>query len=254
MTLFDPNPDLRWLFCMTHPDDEIAIGAWIRRLTQAGCAVYISWTHSNPVREQEGRDAAAFLGVPASNLHFFGATDGNVVEEISTLVPRFRAFIEESRPDRIVVGAFEQGHIDHDSTNYIVNRSFSGSILEVPFYHAYCTPLMKFNRFAESGGEEILQLDDADQRTKIELSKLYPSQNIRSLLVLYEAANAIMMNRERLYMTERMRLQRHRDFLTPNLPSSLVERVVKTHQWRRWTAHIRMLESQTATAANARKI
>jgi hypothetical protein len=30
---FDPDPSLRRLFCFTHPDDELGIAAWVRRLT-----------------------------------------------------------------------------------------------------------------------------------------------------------------------------------------------------------------------------
>ena len=48
MTLFDADIGERWLFCMTHPDDEISICAWIRRLTDAGVDVFLSWTHSTP--------------------------------------------------------------------------------------------------------------------------------------------------------------------------------------------------------------
>src|SRR5438445_654803 len=66
MSVFEPG--FRWLFCLTHPDDEIAIGAWIRRLTKSGCDVFLSWSHDTPIREEEARAAAEMLGVPQNRL------------------------------------------------------------------------------------------------------------------------------------------------------------------------------------------
>jgi LmbE family N-acetylglucosaminyl deacetylase len=74
--IFDPDPTLRWAFCMTHPDDEISICAWIKWLAENGNDVFLSWTHSNPSREREARAAAALMGVPEDRLMFFDAPDG----------------------------------------------------------------------------------------------------------------------------------------------------------------------------------
>ena len=147
MKLFDPDPTLRWLFCMTHPDDEISICAWIRRLAAAGAHVSMCWTHTAPHRESEARAVADLLGVPAQNLTFLGAPDGTVCNHLAELLPLMRTAVAKARPDRVVCGAFEQGHLDHDSTNWLVHRAWNGLVLEVPFYHSYHTRLQTMNCF-----------------------------------------------------------------------------------------------------------
>lgn len=223
---------------MTHPDDEIAICAWIKRLTSAGAEVFLAWTHSVPVREQEARAVAAILGVPAKRLRFFGAPDRVVVDQIPALVGEFERLMAEVRPDRVCCGAFEQGHLDHDATNYLVNRAFDGPVLEIPFYHTYLTRLQTINRFATADGQEILHLTADEQRLKKQVARQYPSQNIWSVLVGYEAWQATRLRRIELARTERMRLQTHRDFLKPNLPDPIARRIACCGSWKRWVAAI----------------
>ncbi|MEA2552601.1 MAG: hypothetical protein QOJ65_777, partial [Fimbriimonadaceae bacterium] len=158
MKAFDTNPKLRWLFCMTHPDDEISICAWIRHLTQQGNEVHISWTHSNPTREAEARAVSLLLGVPNKHLHFLHSTDGRIPEEMPILLRKFQNLMDEVRPDRVCCGAFEQGHLDHDATNFLVRHSFHGPIFEIPFYHTYLTRFQRLNRFAHPAGEEVRAL------------------------------------------------------------------------------------------------
>jgi LmbE family N-acetylglucosaminyl deacetylase len=236
MMLFDHDAGQRWLFCFTHPDDEIAICAWIRRLTQAGADVYLSWTHHTEVREREAREVAECLGVPQSNLTFHGAADGGVVDQLWDLLPRFRSMMDEIRPDRVVVGAFEQGHLDHDATNFLVNHSFAGQVLEFPLYHTYLTRLQTLNRFADATGEEVLELTPMEQQLKLQIAKSYPSQNIWKVLFWYEAFRAVTFRPARLRMTERMRLQTHHSFLRPNVPEPLRSKVRASAQWQRWLA------------------
>ena len=240
MTVFDPDASLRWLFCMTHPDDEIAICAWIKRLTKAGNQVYMSWTHSTSVRHHEARRAAKILGLKKDHLFFHHATDGKIAEEMRHLLPRFEEMIGFVEPDRIVCGAFEQGHIDHDSTNLMVNLCYSGPVLEVPFYYTYLTRRPVVNRFAVDAGQEILKLSKSEQRFKIFLARAYPSQAIFRNLVFAEIRQRFTRLRpERLRQTERMRVQTHKDFLEPNLPEPLKSHVRRSKMWSRWEAAAR---------------
>lgn len=236
MKLFDPDPKLRWLFCMTHPDDEIAVGAWIRQLTLVGADVHMSWTHDNPEREYEARQAARFLGVPTSNLHFHHGPDRILCDLMSEILPSFRRMMKSIRPDRVVAGAFEQGHLDHDATNALVFRSFDGPILETPLYHAYCQLIPTINRFADAEGEERLLLTAADQSLKVELAGQYPSQAIYGNLVWYRLWERLSGAPERMGIFERLRVQTHFDFRVPNLPEPLASRVRRTGRWRHWLA------------------
>jgi LmbE family N-acetylglucosaminyl deacetylase len=234
VTVFDPDPSLRWLFCMTHPDDEISICAWIKRLTDAGVEVFINWTHSNEVREREGRIVAATLGIPEANLSFMGATDGSVCDELSVLRPRFAELIEKVEPDRVCCGAFEQGHLDHDSTNWLVNQTFAGPVFEIPFYHPYTRRLQRMNVFPNGASGEDLPLKASEWELKVQVAKSYRSQNIWSVLWWYEVWQLARFKPIELRKRELMRLQTHRDFLTPSLPEPLRSEVEGSAQWRRW--------------------
>ena len=243
MTCFDPNPNLRWLFCFTHPDDEIAMAGWLRVLAEAGAEVHVAWTHSNPVREAEARDAMHHLGVPGERLTFLGATDQHVVDEIPQLLPRFRELGQAVRPDRVVCGAFEQGHIDHDATNFIVKKSMNSAlILEFPLYHPYSRRLMTVNRFASATGQEILPLSRTQQKHKTLTAKKYPSQRIWQILWWYEALGYLTFQPKRLFADERLRVQTHFDYRRPNLPPNMAEEVQRTSTWHRWLAAMQKLD------------
>ncbi len=228
---------------MTHPDDELSIAAWIRRLTAGGSEVHLSWTHSTSVRELEARAVAKKLAVPGHRLTFFDAPDGGVLEAVPGLLPRFADLIRAVRPDRIVCGAFEQGHVDHDATNYLVARSFDGPVYEVPFYHSYADWIQTVNRFADPDGEELLELDAAESIFKRELSEDYPSQRIRELMVWYGIWQRVRTRDADLLGTERVRLQVWRDYLSPNLPPARAGRVLRTREWGRWIRAICEFES-----------
>jgi LmbE family N-acetylglucosaminyl deacetylase len=227
---------------MTHPDDEISICAWIKKLSENGNPVFLSWSHSTPEREQEACTAASLMQVPADHLHFFGALDGAVVDQIPDLIPEFRTWFKATRPDRVCCGAFEQGHIDHDATNLIVNRSFKGPIFEIPFYHTYLVRLQRLNRFSDPRGEEVRQLERHERIFKRLIARQYPSQNIWSVLMWQEVLSGSRMRHVDLARTERMRLQMHRDFLTPNQPPRLAERVRRCETWKRWETAVRGLK------------
>ncbi len=234
MKVFDDDPARRWLFCLTHPDDEISICAWIRRLTKNGNEVFMSWTHSNDVREREGRAAALVLGVPQRNLYFFGAQDGQACDHIPQLLPEFEKMMLAVRPDRVACGAFEQGHIDHDTTNFLVNHSFDGPVLEIPFYHTYLTRFQTLNRFSQGRGQEIIELDRDERRLKTMVARQYPSQNIWSVLLWYEIWQRARLRPIELTRTERMRVQTHHAFDRPSHPAPLARRVQRSPHWHRW--------------------
>lgn len=226
---------------MTHPDDEISICAWIKRLTSAGNHVYLSWTHSNPRREAEGRAVAEYLGVPQNNLRFLGAADGAVVEEIPRLIDEYRDWINVAKPDRICCGAFEQGHIDHDSTNFVINKVFGGPVFEIPFYHTYLSRIQTINRFADAIDEEIMELSESERQIKLHVAKQYRSQNIWSVLLWYEIWQALKFRPVELAKSERMRLQSHLNFTIPNLPPTLAAKIEASETWQRWLKTIKPL-------------
>lgn len=227
---------------MTHPDDELSICCWIKRLTDAGVEVWLSWTHSTPEREEEALEGARRLGIPRERLRFHRAADGKVAWEMTRLLTHFRAMIREIRPDRLVCGAFEQGHPDHDATNVLVNRSFDGPVLETPFYHTYGHVIQTINRFSDPERAEILELSEAEFRFKQALSRAYPSQRIGDLLVWFELWDRLTGQGGQLGHFESLRLQTHRDFHTPQAPGEMQPRVLRSRKWREWVAALEAFE------------
>lgn len=248
MSAFDSAPRHRWLFCFTHPDDEIAMAAWMRRLSAAGVEVWAGWSVSNPVREAEARAVMRLLGVSEERLFFFDAPDGDACDHLASLRDKWVEAIHVSKPTRIVVCAFECGHLDHDSTNYAVNsatRSVGApcEVFELPLYQTYLTRTPVLNRFADSAGEEVLRLLPEEWMLKRRVSQMYPSQNIGSLLVWYTLWGWVRLRPPALCRTERMRRQTHFDFTTPNLPEPLRSRVERSEKWRRWLRCVQAFES-----------
>lgn len=247
MSLIRFDEPRRWLFCMTHPDDEISICVLMRRLVQAGHEVFLSWTHSPDFRLEEGRLGAKLLGVPEENLFSHGSTDGSTCEELAVLLPKFQAMMASARPDVVVCGAFEQGHLDHDATNWLVNQTFDGEVLEVPFYHTYVRPrLQRINQFSDPAGQEVLALSSEERRFKLDFAKLFRSQNIWSVLMTFEVVSTMLFQPAKLSTRELVRRQTHRDFRVPNHPEPLARRVAQTPQWQRWLSALQAFEDSQA--------
>ena len=204
----------------------------------AGATVFLSWTHAPEVRRREAEAFARLAGVPPDRLFFHGATDGSVCDEIGSLLPRFDRMMFAAKPDIVACGAFEQGHLDHDATNFLVNATHGhrgGTVAEIPFYHAYTSPIQRFNHFTGEGGEiERILLDRDEQRFKARVARNYPSQNIYSLVLWHEAARLATGRRPDLRTRELMRVQTWRDWRTPNHSPRLRRRIERTSRWARW--------------------
>lgn len=243
---FDPDPKKSWLFAFTHPDDELAIAAWVRRLALQGNPVFLSWTHSTPRREAEARAFAEAVQVPPDRLFFAKAKDGQCPEEMPQLVLYFRDVLDRIQPNRVATGAFEHGHLDHDATNCALHRAGASQVVEFPLYHSYLTRFQKLNRFSDPAGQEILELTQDEQVWKIERARGYPSQTIWSILVAVEIWHRIQFSGGQLQKTERLRWQTHRDFSIPNAPDVLRQKIKRSNRWQRWLSaldHLRQSQS-----------
>jgi len=174
--------------------------------------------------------------VPNDAMTFYDAADGHVIDAIGDLRTKFKVTLKKFAPTRVVTHAFEQGHIDHDATNLLVNLCFDGPVFEAPFYHTYLTKMPRLYRFSTHEGEQTIALTPEERKTKKRLVTMYPSQTVRRNVVVYELAHAVTLRRPPLFQVERMRLQTHKDFLKPNHPHALAKRVERCATWRRWVA------------------
>lgn len=234
MKAFDTDPSQTWLFCFTHPDDELSILGWIHRLSEAGVQVFANWTHSNPTREAEARRVAELVGLSQDRLSFMTGRDGDLCDQMPELLPHFQELVARVRPSRIACGAFEQGHLDHDATNFLVNHSYDGPVFEIPFYHTYTGRIQTLNRFSSPGNGESLVLSSSEAELKRTCARMYPSQNIWSVLFWYEVSQRLRGRKTTLLTHEKMRLQGHTNWMVPNHPSKRMAAVEKSQRWQRW--------------------
>ncbi len=231
---FDLSPKTTWLFCMTHPDDEIFIITWIKRLIENGNKVYISWTHSNSIRKLESIQVGQLLKIPEEHLFFHEGTDGSIASEMIILKENFQNMIDIVKPDRIACGAFEQGHIDHDATNFLVSLCYQGPIFEIPFYHTYLTRFPALNKFSDSSNEEKIFLTKNEATFKKKAVKMYPSQNIARNVFAHEYLKKCFLKTPEFFHIERLRKQPDIDYSKPN-HSNMIRRKLQNHKtWKCW--------------------
>lgn len=243
MKLFDPDPSLRWLFLMTHPDDEISVAGWIRRLVLAGNQVSMAWAHSTPVREAESRCAAKSLGVPSERLTFLALEDGKLVYQLPRLVETLNPLLRSDQFDRVAVTAFEQGHLDHDSVCFAAYELFDGPILQYPMYYPYSRILQKLQRFPSTEGVERLQLAPPESKEKWRLLDSYPSQTIKRNALLHHWLLSWLPGNERLDTREFLRYQREIDFGVPNHSGPMRKELERHKKWSIWLQNLREYKS-----------
>lgn len=232
MKALDFSPGIRWLFCFAHPDDELAVAAFLKRLVQYGATVSAAWFHSTPIRQAESESAAIHIGIGRSV--FLDFPDGGFVHRLPELQSQVTEVIASVQPDRIVCASFEQGHLDHDSLNWAVCRAFRGPIIEFPEYWPYSPKVRVVNRFPAPEGEEVLELSPGEQAWKRCLARMYPSQGIRGYLGWYEVWKKLMLRPANLIRTERVRVQPGIDYMTPAHAGRIRERILRSPEWKTW--------------------
>jgi len=234
---FEVIPGERWLFLFAHPDDEVAILAWIAHLVAQNAAVRCVWMHSTPVRESESRAVMARVGVV--DLHFHQLPDGGLVDSLGELCAVVHA---QGQWDRVVTMAYEQGHLDHDSVNFAANRAYAGHVLEFPMYWAYYRGFMHLNEFA-NGPHEVRHLPEEGQQLKREAIRMFPSQTIQRNIFWYGIYRRIVGRPLKFEARELLRWQGETDFTQSIHTGKTAEKVLACRHWQRWSAAIRDFKS-----------
>jgi len=239
MVVYDPDPQLRWLAFLAHPDDEMCMLGWLAQLVRNGAHIEIAWAHSNPIREEESRAVADLIGLRQDRLHFFGAEDGRVIHQSGYVLPLLRDLVAQVQPDRMLTIAFEQGHIDHDAVSYLSNRAFGGPIIECPMYHPYSRRIQTLNEFSDPSTGTELPLDPWQQELKCQAIRMFPSQTIRRNVVSYGLYRRLQGRPVYFEKREWGRIQNVESFEVPNAPERLRAEIEKAELWADWLSAIK---------------
>jgi len=249
----DITPGSRWLFVFPHPDDELAVLAFLRRLRMLGAQVTSVWMHSTPFRKAESLRVLTKIGFPTKDLYFFEAPDGELCDQLDVYAPLLDDLIQAVQPDYVVTCAFEQGHLDHDATHFLVRR-LAGSIpvLEFPLYYSYHAPKLQWmNQFSMFDADHYLPLDEHEIALKKRMARAYPSQNIWRTLCTYHVVCAILGRPARLAYRELLRPAAHYDYrqtVHQGIRGWLVQR---TRHWTRWVDAVNRYEVQKFAPTSA---
>jgi len=185
----------RILLLAPHPDDELAgCCAAIGRARAQGSSVSIAFlTTGIPARErlwrwdrashptrferrrEEARRVCAELG--AEVVHFSGCAARQLKSELRTARDLVVTFCAARRADMLWVPAYEGGHPDHDSANFVASTLRRDlPVWEFSEYNN-CGGRVRSNEFPATTGNEIeLKLTDIERRHKQELLAMYASE------------------------------------------------------------------------------
>jgi LmbE family N-acetylglucosaminyl deacetylase len=242
---FDFESGQRWLFVFPHPDDELAILAFMRHLRRGGVQIRAIWMHSTPIREMESRSVMSDIGFSKEDLIFFRATDGHLVAELDRWQPELQKVATNFQPDVFVTCAYENGHLDHDATHFLVHRIAGKSAFrEFPLYYSYNAPRLQWiNEFSEFDPDNYFILDREDAIWKRMQARRYPSQNIYRTLVTYHAVCTCLCKPVRLARRELLRVASDYDFCRPAHGGVRGKWISRTREWQIWLQTMKRYES-----------
>lgn len=180
-----------YLFLFAHPDDDAFICGTIKMLLDRGADIHAAWLTSGDFfgqgkrRESELAVATSCLGMEASHIHLLRVPDLGLVPEMERAAELVTDLMAHVRPDVVFVDAYEGGHPDHDSANFLayearIRTGIAADLLEFPLYNGSGPAhhwWWRINRFP-SGGPKVLHnpLDEPAIACKYRIMKVYSSQ------------------------------------------------------------------------------
>lgn len=145
-TPFQPRGN-KVMLIVAHQDDGIIIaGAFCAENIKVGGEVLVVYTTDGakgnaPIleakRKQEAYFAWALAGVPKQNIIILGYDDFYGMQkriEIKEAILAIKNLIENFKPDIIITSLYENGHYQHDVTNFIVGKSREIADIDCPIY------------------------------------------------------------------------------------------------------------------------
>jgi LmbE family N-acetylglucosaminyl deacetylase len=186
------------LVVVAHPDDEvIACGALMQRMEEVRVVFatdgapldpkfwpkYESREHYASVRKLEACDALAYADV--NQIEYLTDRQGNTIPDqelfrnLETAAQSLARIVKRVSPKILLTLAYEGGHPDHDSCNFLVHRLASQSGIpawEMPLYHLSGNGLAR-QTFRDNDSTEIsLEGSFKENKTKQLMMAAYSSQ------------------------------------------------------------------------------
>lgn len=137
----------KYVFLFAHPDDDAFIAGTMKTLILKGAEVHGVWLTSGDyfgkgeAREKELAKATALLGLPSPHVHLLRFPDLGLMRMLDAASIAAAELIDKLKPDTIFSPAYEGGHPDHDSVNFIAyegcfRAGHHAELYEFPLYNA----------------------------------------------------------------------------------------------------------------------
>jgi LmbE family N-acetylglucosaminyl deacetylase len=180
-----------YLFLFAHPDDDAFICGTMKMLLDRGANVHAAWLTSGDFFGQGKRRGAelaavtSYLGLAPSHVHVLGMQDLRLVPEMERAADVVAELMARVRPDQVFVDAYEGGHPDHDSANFLAYEAryrtgIAADLFEFPLYNGSGPAhhwWWSVNRFPPAGPDIIrTPLDEPAIVCKYHVMKMYSSQ------------------------------------------------------------------------------
>jgi LmbE family N-acetylglucosaminyl deacetylase len=136
----------KYVFLFAHPDDDVFIAGSMKLLLDSGAEVHCIWATSGDYfglekkREKQLADAMSIVGVPPENLHLLRFPDLGLVARMDEVADAVASVMDKVKPEVVFVNAFEGGHPDHDSVNFLAyegsaRAGINPKFFEFPLYN-----------------------------------------------------------------------------------------------------------------------
>lgn len=180
----------RFVFLFAHPDDDAFTAGLMRILLEREVRPDCLWATSggylggDRVRETELARAMNILGMPQSSVHLLKFPDLGLTAMMNQAAETLAEYFRQLRPEVVVVNAFEGGHPDHDSVNFLAYEASHRAglrpvIIEFPLYNG-AGPARhwwwKINGFPEGEPSFSIPLPDRIIDMKYKIMQTYSSQ------------------------------------------------------------------------------
>ena len=166
--LLPPSMGHKAMVVVAHQDDAVIIcGGYCSANLDAGgdlLVVYMAdgWPGHAPAKEAlrraEAHQAWSLVGLPEENLVFFGYDDVHGLSdasEVRTAICRVSNLIKAYDPDIIFTSSYENGHYQHDVTNFVVSAAWRHAaedcpMFEGPEYNLFFSPSRSLEKWLQA--------------------------------------------------------------------------------------------------------